>query len=304
MAFLTTRVKKPDEDDWGKLRRCLSYLEGTMYVKLTLEVNDLRVIEWWVDASYTTHDDFKGHSGGMMSLGKGATTSASNKQKINVGSSTEGEIVGTHDFLGKIMWAKYFIEAQGYTVDQNIVYQDNQATLRLMTNGRLSSTKRTKHIHARYFLVKDYIERGEIKAVHCPPEGMWADVLNKPKQGASFRRDRGHLMNVPTDYDNEIERSRTHPKLLTFEKEGVQDAPAKSRTVLKGALPVQHRKSVLGRPRIGAPHRAPNMRRALNPRPRDIRPIPGVMADSERVRTKVRMGRGRARGRGARPAQQ
>ena len=209
---MTTRVKKPDEDDWGKLRRCLSYLKGTSYMKLTLEVNDLRVIEWWVDASYTTHPDFKGHSGGMMSLGKGATTSASNKQKINVGSSTEGEIVGTHDFLGKIMWAKYFIEAQGYTIDQNIVYQDNQATLRLMTNGRLSSTKRTKHIHARYFLVKDYIERGEINAVHCPAETMWADVLNKPKQGASFRLDRSHLMNVPTDYDDDIERSKTHPK--------------------------------------------------------------------------------------------
>jgi hypothetical protein len=100
-------------------------------MKLTLEVNNLRVVEWWVDVSYTTHPDFKGHSSGMMTLGKGATTSVSNKQKINVGSSTKGEIVGAHDFLGKIMGAKYFIEAQGYTVDQNIVYQDNQATLRL-----------------------------------------------------------------------------------------------------------------------------------------------------------------------------
>ena len=45
VAFLTTRVKKPDEDDWGKLRRCLSYLKGTRYMKLTLEVNDLRVVE-------------------------------------------------------------------------------------------------------------------------------------------------------------------------------------------------------------------------------------------------------------------
>ena len=111
-------------------------------------------------------------------------------------------------------------------------------------------------------------------------------------------------MNVPTDYDNKIERSRTHPKLLTFEKEGIQDTPAKSRTVLKGALPVQHRRSVLGRPRIGAPQRAPNMRRVLNPRPRDLRPIPGVMAEGESVRTKVRKSRGRAQGRGVRPAQQ
>ena len=173
-----------------------------------------------------------------------------------------------------------------------------------MMNGRLSSTKRTKHIHARYFLVKDYIERGEIKAVHCPAEGMWADVLNKPKQGASFRRDRSHLMNVPTDYDDEIERSRTHPKLLAFEKEGVQDAPTKARTVLKGAQPIQHRRSVLGVPRIGVPQRASNMRRVLNPRPRDTRPIPGVIDQSEYVRTKVRKSRGRARGKAVVTAQQ
>ena len=214
MAFLTTRVKKPDEDDWGKLRRCLSYLEGTRYMKLTLEVNDLRVIEWWVDASYTTHDDFKGHSGGMMSLGKGATTSASNKQKINVGSSTEGEIVGTHDFLGKIMWAKYFIEAQGYTVDQNIVYQDNQATLTLMTNGRLSSTKRTKHIHARYFLVKDLIDRGEVEVKYAPTDEMWSDVFTKPLMGKKWREMRAKTMNCGVNYDNEAEAKIMHPDLL------------------------------------------------------------------------------------------
>ena len=173
-----------------------------------------------------------------------------------------------------------------------------------MTNGRLSSTKRTKHIHARYFLVKNYIERGEIKAVHCPAEGMWADVLNKPKQGASFRRDRSHLMNVPTDYDDEIEQSRTHPKLLAFENEGVHAAPTKARTVLKGARPVQHRRSVLGGPCISAPQRASNMRRVLNPRPRDPRPIPGAIGESEYARTKVRKSRGRARGRAVVPAQQ
>ena len=27
--FLTSRVKKPDEDDWGKLVRCMKYLKGT-----------------------------------------------------------------------------------------------------------------------------------------------------------------------------------------------------------------------------------------------------------------------------------
>jgi hypothetical protein len=34
VAFLTTRVKNPDEDDRGKLKRVLKYLNGTRYLKL------------------------------------------------------------------------------------------------------------------------------------------------------------------------------------------------------------------------------------------------------------------------------
>ena len=86
--------------------------------------------------------------------------------------------------------------------------------MRLETNGALSSSKRTKHIHARYFFIKDKIESGEVEVEYCPTEMMWADVLNKPKQGKGFRLDRSHLMNVPVDYDDEVERKATHPDLL------------------------------------------------------------------------------------------
>ena len=34
---------------------------------------------------------------------------------------------------------------------------------------------------------------------------MWADILNKPKQGKSFREFRSELMNVPLDYDDDAE---------------------------------------------------------------------------------------------------
>ena len=36
IAFLTTRVKHPDEDDWGKLKRILRYLRGTRLLHLSL----------------------------------------------------------------------------------------------------------------------------------------------------------------------------------------------------------------------------------------------------------------------------
>jgi hypothetical protein len=87
----------------------------------------------------------------MMSLGQGARISFSQKQKLNVQSSCEGDLVGIDDALPLIFWARYFIEAQGYSVEQNIMYQDNKSTIHLANNGRWSSSKRTKHIKSRYF---------------------------------------------------------------------------------------------------------------------------------------------------------
>ena len=49
VAFLTTRVSKPDMDNYKKLRRVIQYLRGTRELPMTLEVSDLSTISWWVD---------------------------------------------------------------------------------------------------------------------------------------------------------------------------------------------------------------------------------------------------------------
>ena len=145
ISFLTTCVKQPDEDDWGKLKRVLNYLNGTRHMKLTLSVDSMNTIHWWVDASYGTHWDCKGYTGMMMSLGKGALMSFLCKQKLNARSSTESELIGIDDALVLMMWGEYFIEVQGYTVRDNILYQDNKSTILLAKNGRMSGSSRTKH---------------------------------------------------------------------------------------------------------------------------------------------------------------
>ncbi len=40
VVFLTTRVKSPDKDNWGKLKQVLKYLNGTKKLKLKLSVGD------------------------------------------------------------------------------------------------------------------------------------------------------------------------------------------------------------------------------------------------------------------------
>ena len=111
-------------------------------MKLTLTVDSMGTIRWWVDSSHGTHMDCKGHTGMMMTLGKGATMSSSRGQKVNTGSSTETELVGVDEMLRKILWGKYFIEAQGYTVEHNILLLDNKSTMLLAKNGAFSQGKK------------------------------------------------------------------------------------------------------------------------------------------------------------------
>ena len=59
VAFLTTRVKEPDEDDWGKLKRVMKYLNGTRRMKLKLTINDLSIVKWYIYGSFNVHPDAK-----------------------------------------------------------------------------------------------------------------------------------------------------------------------------------------------------------------------------------------------------
>ena len=186
VAFLTTRVKNPDQDDWGKLKRVLKYLNGTKYLKLRLTVDNLAMLKWYVDGSHNVHWDCKGHGGAVFSLGRGATSSYSRKLKLNTRSSTETELVVADMFMPEMLWSLHFIRAQGYEAECVGLYQDNISTQLLIKNGRMSSGKKTKHIKAKFFFIKDRVDNGEITVIDCIGEGMWADVMTKPLQGQHF----------------------------------------------------------------------------------------------------------------------
>ena len=78
----------------------------------------------------------------------------------------------------------------------NIVYQDNKSSILLETNGRASSSKRTRHLNVRYFFVKDRVDSGEVRIEYCPTEEMIADYFTKPLQGALFYKMRDLIMNI------------------------------------------------------------------------------------------------------------
>ena len=113
---------------------------------------------------------------------------------------TKNELVGVDDALADIVWSGLFIEAQGYKLDPTTIYQDNKSAILLETKGKFSSSKRTKHIKARFFRVQNRVEDRELRVQHYTAEEIWANMLTKPKQGAAFARDRATLMNCQENY--------------------------------------------------------------------------------------------------------
>lgn len=87
VAFLCTRVKAPDEDDWKKLL-CLSIcLKCTKRFHLTLQADNSHIVQRWADTAFAVHPDMKSHTRAAMTMGKGAIQAISTKQKINTKSS-------------------------------------------------------------------------------------------------------------------------------------------------------------------------------------------------------------------------
>ena len=197
--------------------------------------------------------------------------------KNNGLSLTDNELIGADQMTPPILLTLYFIRAQGHDVEENVMYQDNQSTMRLIFNGRASSTKRTRHLNVKLFHIKDVIARGDLSVEYCPTEEMWADVLTKPLQGRAYRVMRSKLMNCPVDYVDECNKkvwfaditgvgaATKNTKITGVQNKQQQQSKSEQKTLKqrKQGSPVQ-RRSVLGKSRLGAPSKNAHRRRTYD----------------------------------------
>ena len=62
-----------------------------------------------------------------MSMGVGVLHAKGNKQKLNVKSSTEAELVGNSEYLPCDLWLIHFLHEQGHEIKDNALHKDNQS---------------------------------------------------------------------------------------------------------------------------------------------------------------------------------
>jgi hypothetical protein len=138
----------------------------------------------------------KSRTGATMSYGDGdgAAQSISRKQKLNTKSSTESELVRVDDVSVIILWTKLFLEAQGYEINKNILYQDNKSAILLETNCKKSSGKRTRGLNIRYFFLADQVEKGNVATEYCLTDDMAGEFHTKTLQGENFCKFRNAIL--------------------------------------------------------------------------------------------------------------
>ena len=149
-----------------------------------------------MDASFAVHEDMKSRTGIYMRLGSSTVYAASKKQKINTYSTTQSELVGVSDALPKMLWFRYFMEAQGYTVKDVYIYQDNQSAILLENNGAQSIGKGSRHITIKYFFMTDKVKNKEVKVTYCPTKQMVADFFTKPLPGILYSTHRNAVLGI------------------------------------------------------------------------------------------------------------
>ena len=176
----------------------MQYLWNTKEIHLVLRWDNTRVVRWHIDAAFAIHSDFKSQSGGMAMLHPegGAIVAGSTRQKINTRSSTIAELVVVGDFLAKILWLQKFLHGLGYTLNKNVLLQDNTSTILMAKNGRSCLGKRNHAIDVRYFAIKDSIDRGDVEIKHVGTNFMVADYFTKCLQGEKFQRFRKLILGM------------------------------------------------------------------------------------------------------------
>ena len=114
--FLNTKVTKSNVNDWKILKRGLTYVKTKIKDKIIIGAKTLSDLYTWIDAAYAVHNNMRGHTWGAISMGYGIIIGKASKQKINVKTSTESELVGMGKYVPYNIWFMMFISAQSYGI--------------------------------------------------------------------------------------------------------------------------------------------------------------------------------------------
>ncbi|KAG8651962.1 hypothetical protein MANES_06G038601v8 [Manihot esculenta] len=173
----------PGESHWTAVKNILKYLRRTKDAFLVYGgLEDELVVSGYTDASFQTDiDDFRSQSGFVFNLNGGIVSWKSSKQSTIADSTIEAEYIAASDAAKRAVWLKEFISELGMVssiAKPMDLYCDNNGAIAQAKEPR--SHQRSKHILRRYHLIREIIDRGDIKICKVDTNDNIANPLTKP----------------------------------------------------------------------------------------------------------------------------
>ena len=140
------------------------------------------VISGYTDAGFQSElDDFRSHYSFVFCLNGDSVSWRSSKQDTVADSTTEAEYIAASDEVKEAVWIKNFVFRLGVVpsiTNPMDVYRDNNGSIAQAKEPR--SHQRSKHILRRFHLIREIIERGDVKICRVHTNDNVADPLTKP----------------------------------------------------------------------------------------------------------------------------
>ena len=200
---MTSRYQSdPGEGHWTAVKNILKYLRRTKDAFLVYGGEDELVVKGYTDASFQTDkDNFRSQSGFVFCLNGGAICWKSSKQETVADSTTEAEYIAASEAAKEAVWIKKFITQLDVVTSIEFpvdIYCDNNGAIAQAKEPR--SHQKSKHILRRFHIIREIIDRGDVKICRVSTDDNIDDPLTKP---LAIKKHEGHVRAYGIRYMND-----------------------------------------------------------------------------------------------------
>lgn len=173
-------------DHWTKAKHVLRYLRYTQHQGIQYDSPDKRAV-MYSDSDFsqcsTTRRSVTGY---VATMGGGAVSWLSQRQKVVALSTTEAEYMAAADAARHLSWLRSFLfDVFILQPGPTTLCVDNTSAIANATSEGIKS--RSKHIDRRHHYVRELVESGKAEIKQVSTDEMLADHLTKPLSPQGLR---------------------------------------------------------------------------------------------------------------------
>ncbi|WCJ31560.1 Transposon Ty2-LR1 Gag-Pol polyprotein [Euphorbia peplus] len=169
------------EKHWKAVKAILKYLRRTRDLFLVYGGDDELAVSSYTDSGFQTdQDEQQSQSGFVFLLNGGAISWKSTKQPTVADSTAEAEYIAACEASKEAVWMRKFISDLGVVPsiqDSVVLFCDNNGAM--IQAKEPQSTKKNQHVLRKFHLIREIIQRGDVRLQRVDTDNNVADPMTK-----------------------------------------------------------------------------------------------------------------------------